>query len=160
MEMKNTLDTLKKQRKKLVACALACGISMSSLTGCYSYGENSYGQEVIKGKVDIDVVKNLKLIRVYNETANYNEYFLARRGKVPFFNEYYYNNIDDGYIVYDPSDDDYKNFKVDVIIDDNMIDYLYRYNMKKDEYSGYDIKVLKSCLLNDPNLGKTIQKKK
>lgn len=158
MGMKNALDTLKKQRKKLVAYALACGISMSSLTGCYSYGENSYGETVIKGKVDIDVVKDLKFIHVYNEIANYNKYFLVRTGELLF--GYYYENIDDGNIVYDSTNDDYKSFKVDVIIDDNMIDYLYRYNMKQDEYSGYDIKLLKAYLLNDPNLGKTIQKKK
>lgn len=106
------------------------------------------------GYLSKDEVKELKFIHLSNSAVGKDEYVLV---------EHYYNvqrggwceetyiNIENGAAVYDFLDESYKNFKVDILVD-NMMDYLYKYDMIKDEYDIKDIQNLKENLLNDPDL--------
>ena len=68
-----------------------------------------------------------------------------------FWNRYgpntiYYKSIEIGKKVYEQANDDFKNFKMEIVID-HMVDYLYKYDMIKDNYSIEDVKSLKQLLL-------------
>lgn len=144
-------DNLKQYRKKLVTYALISGIGLSSLTACdkikYKTNENEIVE--INGEIDIDEVRNFKFIHLINDKIKRDRYYLVkeeiticRSGNIVE-----YRNIENGMIIY--NSDDYKNFRVDVIIDDNMIDYLFKYDMIQDTYINKDITKLKENLMSD-----------
>lgn len=155
----NDKKFLLKKKKQLLAYVTAATIGVSMLTGCgntnFRYEKNKDGKiETVSGEIDYDSFKDLKFIHLTNNITNIDDYILAkyfysttpRTGSLKI-----YTDIENGKEVYNSSDTNYSNFNVDVIVD-NMVDYLYKYNMMKDFYTIDDVTKLKENLLTDSDL--------
>lgn len=108
----------------------------------------------LAGEIESDIMNDTYLIHITNNIVMKDEYVIAKyqymngRG---IYSEYY-ENIENGQKVYEFKSDKYESFKVDIVVE-NMLDYLYKYDMIRDSYNKDDIKKLKDNLLNDPDLG-------
>ena len=151
--MKNKL--LRKQAF-LLATSLTLGIT--SLTGCgnnLKYGISIEGSVIVTGSIEYDNLKKAKLVRVKNDIAELDEYYLVlsyhhQVGTV-ISDKLYYKDIETGEVVYSEQNKDYKNFTIEIILD-GIVDYLYKYNMIKDKYNIDDIERIKQNLLSDDTL--------
>ena len=129
---------------------------VTSLTGCnnlkYETQDNSI--VVVKGTIKWNAFKNAKLIHIKNEIAELDKYYLGTINKI--INRYSsdetrYIDIETNKVVYSDINDDFKNFTLEIVLD-GMVDYLYKYDMVKDEYNIDDIKKFKEYLLTDERL--------
>lgn len=160
--MKNKL--LRKQAL-LLATSLTLGIT--SLTGCSNnlkYGTSAEGSVIVTGSIEYDNLKEVKLVRIKNEIAELDEYYLVlsyhhTAGRV-ISDKLYYIDIETGEVVYSEQNKDFKNFTIEIILD-GIVDYLYKYDIVKDEYNIDDIETIKQKLLEDETIinKKSISKK-
>lgn len=164
----NMKDILLYQKKRIIAYSMMTALGLTSLTGCgstdFEYNTKDNGKIVTTGEMNFNKTKNLKLIHITNEIAEFDEYYLARYFDDSTFSRVGsrskgYINIENDKIIYIYEDEDYKNFTVEVIID-HLIDYLYKYDLVKDKYNIDDIKELKEKLLNDETIIKIEEPKK
>lgn len=128
-------------------------LGITSLTGCgekFEYQIEENGIVSVEGNEEFDEFKKIKLVHLTNEIANLDEYYLASCHVIinPGEDTIEYINIETGRIIYITTDDDYQNFKIEVVVD-FMVDYLYKYDMVKDNYTINDVITLKENLLND-----------
>lgn len=153
----NVKDILLYQKKKIIAYTIMTTLGLTSLTGCnnqsFEYETKESGEVSVMGEMNFDKVKNLKLIHLTNEIAEFDKYYLARYFDDSTLSRFGsqskgYINIENDKIIYIYEEDDYKNFTVEVVAD-HIIDYLYKYDMVKDTYNIEEIKELKENLLND-----------
>ena len=159
-------DLLKK-KKMLLAYALATSLSIPALSSCrtdycdYKVEEN--GDLLVEGTITFDEFKKLKLIHLTNEIAEIDKYILVEEKE--YLQRYdssrfAYIDMETGELIYDTEDDDIKNFNLEIVVD-RLIDYVYKYDMVKDNYDIEDIKKIKEYLLLDEtlNVGKEMQEK-
>ena len=151
------IDLLKK-KKMLLAYALATSLSIPALSSCgtnyFDYKVEENGELLVEGTITFDKFKKLKLIHLTNEIAEIDKYILAEeKEQVQMYNGsiFYYIDIETGKKVYNNKDDDFKNFKLEIVVD-RLIDYLYKYDMVKDSYDIEDIQKIKEYLLLDETL--------
>lgn len=150
--MENNLLT--KQKRGLIALVMAGFM----LAGCvakvpgFDYETNSNGIVEVSGDIDYSVVSRLNFVRLVNKKSGYEGYFLAYeyhfaggRG-VPGRIEYV--NVENDDVIYCATDEIFNNFEMEVLVE-QLIDYLYKYNMVKGEYTIEDILYIKECLLSD-----------
>lgn len=151
---------LLKKKKMLLVYALVTSLSVSTLSGCgantFNYQLTEDGSIVIDGSITYDKFKKLKFVHLTNEIAKIDKYILVEEKE--YVQRYTssklcYIDVETGKIVYNNKDDDFKNFKLEIVIE-HMVDYLYKYDMVKDEYSIEDIEKLKEYLLLDEDLNK------
>jgi len=152
---------LLKQQKKALIYVLSAVIGTTTLTGCgdtfdYQYEED--GTVTVEGTISYERIKKLKLVHLTNEIAEIDEYILAYEDSEytsisRISRKCYYDSIETGRKFYSVNEEEYKNFKIDIVVD-HMVDFLYKYNMVKDEYSIDDIKKLKELLLQEEQLFK------
>ena len=146
-------------KKKFLVYLMSVVMGTVSLTGCnnensFEYVKQEDGTIDVDGLEDYDDFKCIKLIHLTNEIAELDEYHLVYECEI--WNRYvpstiYYKSIETGKKVYEQTNDDFKNFKMEIVID-HMVDYLYKYDMVKDNYSIEDVKSLKQLLLEDEDV--------
>lgn len=149
--MRNIKKELLKQKKKLLIYTVATMMGTTSLVGCgnkFEYEKDSTGVVNITGTMDYVDVKNLKFVHLTNEIAKLDRYYLVKCG---YYRYPHYIDIETDRIIYQDKSDDYENFNLEIVVD-NMLDYLYKYDMVKDEYTIDDINKLEQLLLNDETL--------
>ena len=136
-------------------------MALTCLTGCNNlkYEKQENGIVEVTGTIDYDDFKHYKLVHITNEIAELDKYYLVYgqgsydRGNLLYIN---YIDIETDKEVFREADEeryevvcsDYKNFKMEIILD-GLVDYLYKYDMVKDEYTIEDILYIKECLLSD-----------
>ena len=140
------------QKKRLIALATAFTLAVTTLTGCNNlkYKSDENGIVVVTGDIDYNSFKGAKLIHVTNDIALIDKYYLVLEMSYNvkrYTTSYYYEDIETCKIVYKADNDDFKNFNVEIILD-GLVDYLYKYDMVKDEYDIEDIKTFKDNLLS------------
>lgn len=158
-------DLLKK-KKMLLAYALATSLSISALSSCganyLTYKVEENGDLLVEGTITFDECKKLKLIHLTNEIALIDKYILVSEDKEIYrtYIKFSYVDMENGKTVYKSSEDDFKNFNLEIVVD-RLIDYIYKYDMVKDKYDIEDIKKIKEYLLLDEtlNIGKDMQEK-
>lgn len=152
----NIKKELLKQKKKALVLMVSAIVGTTTLSGCgdntfdYQYEED--GTVMVEGTISYVMLKNAKLVHLTNELAEIDEYLLVRYHPGRYTSDTYYYDIENGFEFYLESDK-YKNFKMDIILD-SMVDFLYKYDMIKDEYSIDDVKQLKQLLLEEDKLFK------
>ena len=152
-----------KTKKKLLVYLMSVLMGSISLTSCnnensFEYVQQEDGTIDVSGLESYDDFKCIKLIHLTNEIAELDEYHLVFECEIwkrygP--NEIYYKSVETGKEVYEQSNDDFKNFKMEIVID-HIVDYLYKYDMVKDNYSIEDVKSLKQLLLEDEDVFKSV----
>lgn len=147
-------------KRRLVAIAMAAYLGLTCLTGCNNlkYKKQENGIVEVTGTIDYDDFKHYKLIHITNKIAELDKYYLVDKR---FINKRYYptwfeyTDIETNMKVYQEKDGDsygdFKNFKTEIILD-GLVDYLYKYDMIKEEYTIEDILYIKECLLSDDTL--------
>lgn len=154
---------LLESKKRLIALAMIIPMTLTCLTGCNNlkYEKQENGIVEVTGTIDYDDFKNYKLVHITN-VAGLDKYYLVDKRSIN--RKYYptwfeYTDIETNMKVYQEKDGasygDYKNFKMEIILD-VLVDYLYKYNMVKDEYTIEDILYIKECLLSDDTLFKDV----
>lgn len=154
-------DLLNK-KKKLLAYAIATSLSIPALSSCgtnyFDYKVEENGDLLVEGTITFDKFKKLKLIHLTNEIALIDKYIIVEEKE--YLQRYtssklVYVDMENGKIVYNSKDDDFKNFNLEIVVD-RLIDYMYKYDMVKDNYDIEDIKRIKEYLLLDEtlNIGK------
>lgn len=135
-------------KKRLIALAMTVPMALTCLTGCNNlkYEKQENGIVEVTGTIDYDDLKIYKLVHITNEIAEIDTYYLV----VHYVGRGYDQcvSVENGEIVYNSYNDDYKNFKIEIILD-GLVDYLYKYDMVKEEYTIEDILHIKECLLSD-----------
>ena len=151
-------------KKRLIALAMIIPMTLTSLTGCNNlkYEKQENGIVEVTGTIDYDDFKHYKLVHITNKIAELDKYYLVDKR---FINKKYYptwfeyTDIETNMKVYQEKDGasygDYKNFKTEIILD-GLVDYLYKYDMIKEEYTIEDILHIKECLLSDDVLFKDV----
>ena len=152
----NIKKELLKQKKKALVLMVSAVVGTTSLSGCssnFDYYCEVDGTITADGMISYDNLKNAKLVHLTNGLAEIDKYIMVlyNNGKYEF--EKYYYDIETGITVYSDTIEEYKNFKMEVILD-SMVDFLYKYDMVKDEYSIDDVKKLKGLLLEEEQLFK------
>lgn len=153
---------LLRYKMRLLAYAMTVGVGVTSLTGCNNYSNGFVyeisGDEVkVEGAISYEQLKKLQLIRIVNNVADWEKCYLVEiENKIQRYGPTrdYYVDIETDKRIYVFDDDEYSNFEVEVLVE-NMLDYMVKYNMVKDEYTIDDIKELKEKLLKDESLLKT-----
>ena len=146
-------------KKRLVALAMVFPMILTGCSGIkLEYITNESGIVEVTGTISYDSLKNLKLVHVTNEIAKLDKYYLVReyRHDVRFHPElFYYDDIETSKRVYEKdkheSYGDFQNFNMEIILD-GLVDYLWKYDMLKEEYTPEDITKLKELLLTDKDL--------
>ena len=154
------MDLLKK-KKMLLAYAIATSLSIPVLSSCgtnyFDYKIEENGDLLVEGTITFDKFKKLKLIHLTNEIALIDKYILVSEDKENYrtYIKVSYVDMENGKIVYDSKNADFKNFNLEIVVD-RLIDYIYKYDMVKDKYDIEDIKKIKEYLLLDEtlNIGK------
>lgn len=160
------MDLLKK-KKMLLVYAIATSLSIPVLSSCgtnyFDYKVEENGELLVEGTITFDKFKKLKLIHLTNEIALIDKYIIVEEKE--YLQRYdssklVYVDVENGKIVYNTKDDDFKNFNLEIVVD-RLIDYIYKYDMVKDSYDIEDIKKLKESLLLDEslNIGRKMQEK-
>ena len=156
----NIRKELLKQQKKALIYVVSAVIGTMTLTGCgsdqfdYQYEED--GTVTVEGTISYEKLKKLKFVHLTNEIALIDDYILVYE-YTEYIDRYAarlcYKNYETGRKIYGENEEDFKNFKIEIVVD-HMIDFLYKYNMVKDEYSIDDVKKLKELLLQEEQLFK------
>ena len=145
-------------KKRLVALAM---VFPMILTGCsdnkLEYITNESGIVEVTGTISYGELKNLKLVYITNDKVKLGKYYLVSEFILPgggpqiiiytdieTNREVFFEEFGDGF-------GDFKNFDM-VIIVDFLVDYLWKYDMLKEEYTSEDIVKLKELLLTDKDL--------
>lgn len=145
-------------RKQALLLAASLTLGFTSLTGCgnnLKYESSTEGSIIVTGSIKYDKLKKAKLIRIKNEIAELDEYYLVlayhhTAGRI-VSNKLYYTDIETGKMVYNELDKDFKNFTIEIILD-GIVDYLYKYDIVKDKYNIDDIETIKQNLLSDETI--------
>ena len=155
---------LLKQKKRLIALAMITPMLVTSLTGCsrFKYEKQENGIVAVTGKISYDTLKKIKFVHIVNEKAKFDEYFVVIPVEHTDYrgvgtNTFLYKDIETNIVVYDERDDLYNNFKFE-ILSEHVIDYLFKYNMIKEEYNLDDLLILKDYLLADEILLPSLQR--
>ena len=144
---------------RLVALAMVLPMV---LTGCgdnkLEYVTNESGIVEVTGTISYDSLKNLKLVHITNEIAKLDKYYLVREYQYDIRYHpqlFYYDDIETNRRVYEENKGegygDFENFKLEIVLD-GLVDYLWKYDMLKEEYTSEDIAKLKELLLADKDL--------
>lgn len=124
-------------------------LGVSTLTGCnnnefeYQYEENNL---IVNGTIDYNSLSELKLVYIENEQAAWEGYYLVQHKYDRYIGNSYLD-IETNKLIYKETEE-YANFKITFLVE-NMIDYIFKYNFLKEEYTIEDIKKLKEQLLQD-----------
>ena len=151
---------MNKRRLAAIVMALYMGLTCLGIAGCNNlkYKNQENGIVEVTGTIDYDDFKHYKLVHITNKIAELDFYCLVEEHT--YYNRYgsdqtIYTNIETDKEVYSDTNDDYKNFKIEIILD-GLVDYLYKYDMVKEEYTIEDILYIKECLLSDDTLFKDV----
>ena len=144
-------------KRRLTAIVMALYLALTCLTGCNNlkYEKQENGIVEVTGTIDYDDFKKYKLVHITNEIAELDKYYFVKnytpeRKNYPTWRKYI--DIETDMKVYEENEGssygDFKNFKMEIIVD-GLVDYLYKYDMVKEEYTIEDILYIKECLLSD-----------
>lgn len=161
--MKSKKELLR-MKKKILIYTLTAIIGTTTITGCkdkFTYEYTNDGIITVDGKISYDTLKKLKLIHLINKNVELDKYLLVQKKKDHMYrsNIYYYQDIETGRIIYHEKDELFQNFELEIIVD-NMVDYLIKYNIVKEDYTIKDIQNLKQTLLMDETLNFSTKLKK
>lgn len=144
-----------KMKKRMLIYLLSAVMGTTLLSGCsnsnFEYLSEEDGTVTVASLISYDILKGAKLVHLTNELAEIDKYFIVLYNSGKYSSEQYYYDIETGVKVYSETTDDFKNFDMDVILE-QMVDFLYKYDMVKDEYSIEDVKKLKQLLLDEEKL--------
>ena len=126
--------------KRLLSTSLAVTMTLTTLTGCYSYKEDENGDVYLDGEMSYETLSEYKLIEL--KTLNGSRLYIADYDDA--FGDCKYKDVFTGLTIYDAKD---KDTSIELVSEYKLGDYLVALGDLKKNYTSDDI----YGVLNDIN---------